>query len=149
MDLLEEFRMVVTELEKGSIPYAICGGMAMAAYGHARATQDIDVLIAASSVNAALALISRLGYEVSARLTVGKGQVRMIRAIKAVGTDHLVVDILEASDADEETWTKRLRIETEFGPVWFVSKGELIEMKRRSGWLQDLADIERLEGNPE
>ena len=148
MNLLEEFRMVVTELEKGGIPYAICGGMAMAAYGHARATQHIDVLIAASSVDAALALISRLGYEVSARLTVGKGQVRMIRAIKAVGTDHLVVDILEAPDAGEEAWTKRLRIETEFGPVWFASKEGLIEMKRRSGRLQDLADIERLEGNP-
>ena len=46
MNLLAEFRMAVNALEKAGIPYAVCGGMAMAAYGHARATQDIDFLIA-------------------------------------------------------------------------------------------------------
>ena len=35
--------MIVSELERAGIPYAVCGGMAMAAYGHARATQDIEV----------------------------------------------------------------------------------------------------------
>jgi len=46
MNLLDEFRMAVTALETAGIPYAVCGGMAMTANGHARATQDIDFLIA-------------------------------------------------------------------------------------------------------
>lgn len=146
MDLLDEFRSIVGELEGSGIPYAICGGMAMAAYGHARATQDIDVLIAESSVEASLAILVRLGYLDTARLTVGNGRVRMVRAIKAAGEEHLIVGILEAPDAGEEAWTNRQRIETGFGPVWFASKEGLIAMKRRSGRLQDLADIERLEG---
>ncbi|HCM27632.1 MAG TPA: hypothetical protein DIC34_13995 [Treponema sp.] len=43
MNLLGEFRLIVFELERAGIPYAVCGGMAMTAYGHARATQDIEV----------------------------------------------------------------------------------------------------------
>jgi len=145
MNLLEEFRSVVTALNESAIPYAVCGGMAMAVYGHARATQDIDILIASSSIEDSLVVLARLGYQEVSRLSVGQGQVRMIRAMKTSGTEHLTVDILEAPDAGEEAWTNRQLIETEFGSVWFASKAGLIDMKRRSGRLQDLADIERLE----
>jgi hypothetical protein len=148
MNLLEEFRSIVVELEGARIPYAICGGMAMAAYGHARATQDIEVLIAASSVDTALETLGRLGYKEASRLTLGAGQVRMVRAMKAVGEDHLIVDILEAPDAGDEAWADRRQIETDFGKVWFASKEGLIAMKQRSGRLQDLADIERLKEGP-
>jgi len=117
----------------------------MAAYGHARATQDIEVLIAASSIESALVVLSRLGYVEASRLTVGGGRVLMVRAMKVVGEDHLIVDILEAPDAGEEAWADRRQIETEFGTVWFASRQGLIAMKRRSGRFQDLADIERLE----
>ncbi|MDX9957613.1 MAG: nucleotidyltransferase [Spirochaetia bacterium] len=146
MNLLEEFRAVVTILNDNAVPYAVCGGMAMAVYGHARATQDIDILVASTSIEDALTVLARLGYQEVSRLSVGQGQVRMIRTMKTSGTEHLTVDILEAPDAGEEAWTHRQLIETEFGPVWFASKAGLIDMKRHSGRLQDLADIERLEG---
>jgi hypothetical protein len=147
MNLLEEFRSVVTALNESSIPYAVCGSMAMAVYGHARATQDIDILVASTSIEDALAVPARLGYQEVSRLSVGQVQVRMIRAMKTSGTEHLTVDILEAPDAGEEAWTNRRQIDTEFGQIWFASKAGLIDMKRRSGRLQDLADIERLEGD--
>jgi hypothetical protein len=146
MNLLEEFRSVVSALNDSAVPYAVCGGMAMAVYGHARATQDIDILVASTSIQDALAVLARIGYQEVSRLSVGQGQIRMIRAMKTSGTDHLTVDILEAPDAGEEAWTNRRQIDTEFGQVWFASKAGLIDMKRRSGRLQDLADIERLEG---
>ncbi len=146
MNLLEEFRSVVSALNGSAIPYAVCGGMAMAVYGHARATQDIDILISSSSITDSLAVLARIGYQEASRLAVGQGQVRMIRAIKTSGTEYLTVDILEAPDAGEEAWTNRRQIDTEFGQVWFASKAGLIDMKRRSGRLQDLADIEWLEG---
>lgn len=148
MNLLEEFRAVVTNLNDNAVPYAVCGGMAMAVYGHARATQDIDILVASTSIENALAVLAPLGYQEASRLAIGQGQIRMIRAIKALGTDHLTVDILEAPDAGEEAWTNRKQIDTGFGPVWVASKAGLIDMKRRSGRLQDLADIERLEAGP-
>ena len=78
MNLLEEFRSIVNELDGGGIPYAVCGGMAMAAYGHARATRDIDVLIAESSVEASLAILVRLGYVDAARMTLGNVSSRRV-----------------------------------------------------------------------
>jgi hypothetical protein len=147
MNLFEEFRSVVSALNGSAIPYAVCGGMAMAVYGYARATQDIDILVASTSIADSLAVLARLGYQEVSRLSVGQGQVRMIRAMKTSGTEHLTVDILEAPDAGEEAWTNRRQIDTVFGQVWFASKAGLIDMKRRSGRLQDLADIERLEGD--
>lgn len=118
----------------------------MAVYGHARATQDIDILVASTSIEDALAILAQLDYNEASRLTVGNGQVRMVRAIKTLGTDHLMVDILEAPDAGEEAWINRKQIDTGFGRVWVASKAGLVDMKRRSGRLQDLADIERLNG---
>ncbi|MFH2114549.1 MAG: nucleotidyl transferase AbiEii/AbiGii toxin family protein, partial [Spirochaetota bacterium] len=122
MNLLEEFRSVVTALNESAIPYAVCGGMAMAVYGHARATQDIDILVTSASLEDALAILNRLGYQEASRLAIGHGQIRMIRAIKTSGTEHLMVDILEAPDAGEEAWTNRRQIDTDFGQVWFASK---------------------------
>jgi hypothetical protein len=147
MNLFDEFRLIVTELDNAGIAYAVCGGMAMAAYGHARATQDIDLLIASSAVDDALKLLTSLGYWKSSRLAMNKGRVRVIRTIKVVADEHLIVDILEAPDAGEEAWANRHCLETEIGPVWFVSREGLVAMKRSSGRLQDLADIERLEGD--
>ncbi len=146
MNLLDEFRLIIADLEKAGIPYAVCGGLAMAAYGYARATQDIDLLIASPSVDAALALLAGLGYGESGRLAMNSGRVRVVRAIKAAGDEHLIVDILEAPDAGEEAWANRQHLETSFGNVCFASRDGLIAMKRRSGRLQDLADVERLEG---
>jgi len=146
MNLLEEFRMAVNALEKAGIAYAVCGGMAMAAYGHARATQDIDFLIAAPFMDATLAILAQIGYVEASRPVLPAGRVRMVRAIKVVGEDHLIIDLLEAPDAGEEAWESRNQLDTDFGKVWFASKNGLIAMKRRSGRLQDMADIERLEG---
>jgi hypothetical protein len=146
MNLLEEFSSVVFALDDGGIPYAVCGGMALAVYGHPRATQDIDILVASASIENSLKVLQKLGYQEASRLAVGDGQVRIVRVIKTSGMDHLTVDILEAPDAGEEAWMNRQKLETGFGPVWFASREGLIAMKRRSGRLQDLADIERLEG---
>src|SRR5205807_7362830 len=44
-DLYEEFRRLISALDNNHIDYALCGGLAMAVYDHARATIDIDILI--------------------------------------------------------------------------------------------------------
>ena len=44
-DLYEEFKSIISALEQRGIDYAVCGGLAMAVHGLARATVDIDLLI--------------------------------------------------------------------------------------------------------
>jgi len=45
IDLLAELRSVISSLDIAGIPYALCGGLAMAVHGFPRATVDIDILI--------------------------------------------------------------------------------------------------------
>jgi hypothetical protein len=148
INLYDEFRRIVVALEAADVPYAVCGGLAMAAYGYPRATQDVDLLIAAERIEDAAASLEKLGYMTGTWLVLGKGRVRIYRMVKTDpgSPDYLVVDILAAIHEAEAAWRERQRIETGAGPVWFASRAGLIAMKRLRSSVQDLADIERLEG---
>ena len=41
---------IAAKLEELGIPYAICGGLAVTAHGHARTTVDVDVLVTAEGL---------------------------------------------------------------------------------------------------
>jgi hypothetical protein len=45
VDLFEELRALLEALRRENLPYALCGGLAVAVYGITRATEDIDLLI--------------------------------------------------------------------------------------------------------
>ena len=45
MNVYFEFIRIVEVLNASKVPYAVCGGLAMAVHGYPRATKDIDVLI--------------------------------------------------------------------------------------------------------
>ena len=45
MDLKQELLKVVETLNLASVPYALCGGMAVVLHGYPRLTRDIDLLI--------------------------------------------------------------------------------------------------------
>ena len=45
MDLIAELSAVIHKLHEKQIPYALCGGLAVALHGYVRTTQDIDLLI--------------------------------------------------------------------------------------------------------
>jgi hypothetical protein len=45
MSLYSEFQQIIDAMDSNGIPYALCGGLAMAVYNLPRATMDIDLLI--------------------------------------------------------------------------------------------------------
>lgn len=45
MNVFDEFKRLVLELEKQKVKYALVGGVAMAFYTEPRFTQDIDFLV--------------------------------------------------------------------------------------------------------
>ena len=45
MNVFEEFKGLVLELEKQAVRYALVGGVAMAFYTEPRFTRDIDLLV--------------------------------------------------------------------------------------------------------
>ena len=66
MNLQQELFLVVDAFNAAGIEYAVCGGLAVAIHGYPRATQDIDVLIQKSQLDAAVHLIESIGYVIPA-----------------------------------------------------------------------------------
>ncbi len=149
IDLHTEFVAITRAFEQQGIPYAVCGGLAMAAHGFPRSTIDIDLLVPEDHLDNARSCLQQLGYtHESGWMTFANGGVRLFRVVKldpAAG-DFLVLDLLTASGDLASIWDQRQRQETPDGPIWIVSRSGLVAMKRGRGNKQDLADIENLEG---
>ena len=67
---------------------------------------------------------------------------------KAIGDDLLAVDLLLLPGFLAEVWQSREIYELDDVLVTVVSVDGLITMKKIAGRLQDLSDVEQLEGAP-
>jgi hypothetical protein len=123
-----DFRDLFAELNAAAVEYLVVGAHALAAHGHVRATKDLDVWIRASPENAA----------------------RVHRALAAFGAplQGLSVEDLAGPDLIFQIGIPPVRIDVITSID--VSRRHLIENKKASGRLQDLADVEFLEkGGPD
>lgn len=149
LDLYEEFRGVVRTLEDAGIPYAVCGGLALAIHEFPRATEDIDLLVQPEHLEKVKDLLKPLGFEVWSLpmdLDEGKVQIRRLVKLEQKGTDSLVVDlILVSGDVMEESWKTRVRAPWGQHEISVVSKDGLIALKKLRASGQDLLDIEALQ----
>ncbi len=122
-------------------------------YGHVRATQDIDLLAPADAVVAILDTAATLGFTSRAGpIPFASGTPahrELYRATKIVDADLLTVDVLVATPVLQQAWQERGTVAWRGHRIPTVSRSGLIAMKRLAGRLQDLADIERLEGRPD
>jgi hypothetical protein len=55
-------RAITNKLEKLGIPYAVAGGMALAAHGFERVTVDVDILVTPEGLRAIHSALDGLGY---------------------------------------------------------------------------------------
>lgn len=119
----------------------------MAVYGVPRSTLDIDLLIPAESLEAALSVARALGYAFEAgtmRLADGDIQIRRITKIDSESGDVLMLDLLLVNAVIRAAWDTRVQIEWEGGKLWVVSREGLLTLKSLRGSDQDAADIRRL-----
>jgi hypothetical protein len=55
VNIVDELHAIAAALRGAGIPYAVCGGIAVTAYGATRSTKDIDVALAREHLAVALA----------------------------------------------------------------------------------------------
>ncbi len=150
LDIEAELLMVVDALAAGRVPYALCGGLALAVHGFPRATKDIDVLVEASQVEMAFEAVHKAGFTLRAGpmpLGVGtENPQRLFRATKVFGGQHLTVDFLEVSKSYQPAWSSRVTGVFKGRGLVVVSRDGLISMKRLSSRNKDLVDLDTLEG---
>lgn len=146
--LLQEFTEFVAALNRRQLAYAVCGGWAMTIHGCPRATMDIDVMVLADDLAEAWRVAKDLGYNVEGlplHFHNGAIDIRRISKIDAETKVLFTIDFLLVTEATQQIWRDRENVEWEHGAISTVSREGLIDLKRLSGRLQDLADIERLE----
>jgi hypothetical protein len=144
--LIDELRHLVAAFNKHEIDFALCGGLAVAAHGLVRATQDIDFLIREESLNAAYKAAAGVGYDIRGLdISFKERTVEIRRVSKIVGEDVISLDLLLVTPHVEDVWETRETIEFMGQSLFVVSRSGLIKMKRQAGRPQDLADIDRLE----
>ena len=150
MDIFEELRQLIEALRRDDVPYALCGGLALAVYGITRATEDIDLLVEESALARVRAVAERQGFRFDPQPMVFKaGGVKIYRLFKTAGQDFLLLDLLLVTPLTQPAWETRRQVDTDFGPVRVVSPAGLIHLKslRRSG--QDEDDLRQLRELPD
>ena len=148
LDLYGEFRKLVAALDEQKIDFALCGGLAMAIYGHPRATVDIDLLILSESLEQVLPIAKELGYNIRGLdMTFSRGaiEIRRVSKIDPITGYVLSLDLLLVTPAIEKVWNSRVEAAWEDGVLSVVSRAGLIELKSLRNSPQDKADIAALE----
>ncbi len=147
IDIVDELRALVANLDEHEIDYALCGGMAMGVHGFARTTIDIDLLILTESLNAVITIAKDLGYTIRGKdLSFKNGtiEIRRISKIDPESGDLLPLDFLLVTAEIQPIWDARVEAEWEDGRLSVVTRDGLIELKRLRNSGQDIADIEAL-----
>jgi hypothetical protein len=148
MNVFEEFKRIVLELEKQKVRYALIGGVAMAFYSEPRFTRDIDILVDIDDFDTVKGILEKDGYfESASPWAVRNVAIELHRFLKnVVPEDEMMIDILIAKDEKVRRIIQDAIVaESEEGRVMLVDKKDLIWLKRSRDSKQDQADIERLE----
>jgi len=151
LDLLEELRNVIARIDEAGVPYALCGGLAMAVHGYPRATVDIDLLVMVDDLARVDAAVRPLGFVVPAEPMTFQGgavEIRRVSKIHASG-QVLSLDLLLVTSALQPAWEGRVAMEWDFGKISVVSRDGLISLKSLRGSGLDQDDIKHLRGASE
>lgn len=147
-------------LNDAGVRYVVVGGLAVVLHGHARLTVDVDLVVDLDGEEARKAIETLVGVGLRPRVPVDPLQFtdRAVREgwIRDKGMQVFsmfdpanpmrVVDLfVEHPIPFEELWARALSLQLRTTTVRVASIPDLIELKRRAGRPQDLADVERLE----
>jgi len=133
---------LVRTFNENDAEYALCGSLALAAYGFVRAGEDIDLLVPRDAVNQTIEMALLQEFEkVPART---KSNLISHKLMKGLGVDRIRLDILELPDELTDVWTTRQWLSVGNIDCCMVSREGLMHMKTVSGRNQDRVDVERL-----
>jgi len=145
-DVFTTLQNLTRRLEEAKIPYALVGGLALAAHGFVRMTQDVDLLM------------TRDGLEAFNEKFVGRGYVSAFAGAQKTFRDtetQVRIEILITGDYPGDGKPKPVvfpdpsLVFTERGGMRIIPMEKLIELKLASGMsaphrLRDLADVQDL-----
>jgi Nucleotidyl transferase of unknown function (DUF2204) len=141
----QDFRDLLAEFNVRQVEFLLVGAHALAAHGHVRATQDLDVWVNPAPENAkrvleALRAFGAPLHDLTERDLATPG------LIFQIGVEPIRIDVLTAIDGVQfdQAWAKRMVSQYGDQPVGVLSREHLIKNKLTVARTQDLADVEAL-----
>lgn len=145
---------LLASLRAADIEFLVFGAVALAFYGHVRATQDLDVIVNPETRN--LDRLAAWLAEHDARLALnpdrrfGDDEVAAVRrgANATLITDLGQLDVVQRLPGLAQWPVLRAAAEEyriDDGTVWVIDRQTLLRRKRARGTTQDLADAEAIE----
>ena len=148
MNLVQELELLARALDDAGVEYALCGGLAMAAHGFVRATEDIDLMIREESLPAARDAVATQGFTIPGGeipLKPGTADAGLIfRVSKVEGTQLLPLDLMLVTPAYERVWNSRCQLTLGAVEIPVISRTGMIIMKQLGGRPKDQMDLEFL-----
>ena len=145
MPLSKDLREFAALLNSNKVEYLVVGGFAVAHYGFARFTGDLDFFIRASEENAqrVLAALAQFGF---GGLDISAADLRSAGKVIQLGVRPNRIDIITAISgvSFEEAWASRVPGDLDGLPVQFIGRDALIRNKESTGRAKDLGDAEEL-----
>jgi hypothetical protein len=95
LDLYDEFVTLVAALDGAHVPYAVCGGLAMAIHGLPRATVDVDLLVPMDVA----ATRAKIGWERGDVWAVSRQGLIALKRLRGSGQDQDDIKRLQETDS--------------------------------------------------
>ncbi len=142
-----DFRDLLAEFNARDVEFLVVGAHALAAHGHVRATEDLDLWVRPDSENAKRVIQALIAFGAPLH-DLTEEDLTQPGVVFQIGVAPVRIDVLTAIDGVDfpEAWTARLITKFDDQPVAVLSREHLIKNKRATGRTQDLADLERLLG---
>ena len=143
----QDFKEMLFALSAAGAEYLIVGGQAMAAHGHARFTRDFDIWVKPDPENARRVWRALAEYGAPA-LNYDVNDFAKPDMIVQFGLPPHRIDMITSVEGltFEEAWPNRSYAKVDHLEAPVLGRADLIRNKRAVGRLQDLADVETLEG---
>jgi len=141
--LPEDFKDFIESLNSNNVEYILIGGWAVGLHGNPRTTKDIDFLVANGSRN--IKRLQKALYEFGAP-PIDEDHFKIPGNVYRMGRHPMQIDVLShAIGIDTAKSLKRAEtIIIDNISIKVISFDDLIESKKATGRLQDLADAEKL-----
>jgi hypothetical protein len=145
-----DFKELLSVFNAHDVRYLVVGGYAVMKYSEPRFTKDLDLWISVDPKNAraVYAALRAFGAPLSG---LSESSFSQEGFFYQIGVPPLRVDVMMSLPgmSFEEAWPRRVMFDIAGITVPFVSKEDLIQIKRASGRSQDLIDAEQLERTTE
>ena len=140
-----DFRDILFALHAEQAEYLLIGSYAVAVYGRARATEDLDIWVRPSSDNShkVMQALLRFGAPTS---TLSPDDFQKENLVFQMGNPPWRIDLLTSIDGVtfDDAWAERQEWTVEGIAISVIGRRHLIANKRAVGRTKDLADVEEL-----